>query len=415
MQADIITIGDELLIGQTINTNSAWIGKELSKLGMGIGRSITISDGREEILSALDESLRRSDLVIVTGGLGPTKDDITKETLCEFFDTELIMHPPVLERIRLFFEKRGREMLNSNMKQAELPASCLVLDNFLGTASGMWFEREGKVLVSIPGVPYEMKALMENEVLPRVQSFFSVSGMYHQTLMTQGIGESFLVEKIRDWEDRIYADGMGLAYLPSPGVVKLRITSKKGPEDAPRIEAYFKELEERLPQYVYGRNGATILEVVGDVLRQRGKTLGTVESCTGGGIAAAFVAIPGASDYFQGGLVTYSNALKMNLAHVNESTLISHGAVSEQVVGEMAANGRATLGVDYCIAVSGVAGPDGGTEEKPVGLVWCAVAGPDSVITRQFQFGSDRGRNIEMTILSATNVLRRLLLNQFDG
>jgi nicotinamide-nucleotide amidase len=410
MQADIITIGDELLIGQTINTNAAWIGQQLSLVGIAIGRSTTISDGRQEILASFSESLQRSELVIVTGGLGPTKDDITKETLCEFFETELELKQDVLLRIKEFFEKRGKEMLPSNIQQAELPKSCIVLDNFLGTASGMWFEKDGRVLASIPGVPYEMKAIMEEEVLPRAQAYFSVKGMYHQTLMTQGIGESFLAQKIEDWENRIYKDGLALAYLPSPGVVKLRLTSKKGIEDAELIDTYFRELEKSHPKYVYGRNGATIFDVVGQLLRSKGKTLSTVESCTGGGISAAFVASPGASDFLQGGIVTYSNELKINEAGVTETTIKKYGAVSEETVREMALGGQCKLKTDYCIAVSGIAGPDGGSDEKPVGLVWCAIAHPDGVTTKHFQFGTDRGRNLEMTALAAANMLRRVIL-----
>jgi nicotinamide-nucleotide amidase len=414
MQADIITIGDELLIGQTVNTNTAWIGQQLSLMGMPIGRTVTISDDREEILAAVEESLNRSNLVIVTGGLGPTKDDITKETLCEYFNTELVLYPDVLERITRYFEARGRSMLESNVQQAYLPKDCVVLDNHLGTASGMWFERGGRVVVSIPGVPYEMKALMENEILPRVKSVFSVSGMYHQTVMTQGIGESFLAELIKDWENRIYADGMGLAYLPSPGVVKLRITSKLGVQDSVRIEQYMSEIEKRLPKHVYGRNGESIVEVVAKLLRQSGKSFGTVESCTGGAIASAFVEVPNTSDFFNGSLITYSNEMKTQLCGVDKELLIKYGAVSEEVVKQMATGGAEHLGLDYCIAVSGIAGPDGGTDEKPVGMVWCAIKTPEKVVTRKFQFGTDRGRNIEMTVLSSVNLLRRAMLGQVD-
>ncbi len=410
MDADIITIGDELLIGQTVNTNASWIGKELALFGINIRRSTTISDERNEILSAVDESLRRSDLVIMTGGLGPTKDDITKETLCEYFDSELVLREDVLHRIEMYFKNKGREMLPSNIQQAELPKDCIVLDNDLGTASGMWFEKNGKVLVSIPGVPYEMKALMTKKILPRVKSFFSVSGMYHQTLMTQGIGESFLAEKIKHWEDRIYADRLSLAYLPSPGIVKLRLTSKKGIEDAEKIDAYFKELETQLPQFTYGKNGISIFETVGDLLRDKRKTVGTVESCTAGAISNAFVQIPNASDYFLGSLVTYSNDLKKALAGVRSLTLENHGAVSEEVVKEMAKGGREKLQVDYCIAISGIAGPDGGTDDKPVGTTWIALAFSDGVIAQKFQFGTHRGRNMEISALTAANLLRKKLL-----
>ena len=411
MQAAIITIGDELLIGQTLNTNAAWIGQELSNQGIRIYRSITIRDERKDILDVVDDYMNEADLVIVTGGLGPTKDDITKETLCDYFETTLELNDRVLNRIKKYFEARGKEMLPSNIQQAELPKGAIILDNNHGTASGMWFEKGGKVLVSIPGVPYEMKAIMNEEVLPRSKAKFGVTGNYHQTLMTQGVGESFLADQIKDWEDRIYGDDLFLAYLPSPGIVKLRLTSKNGATDAKKIENYFHELREKLPKYAYGMNGETIFEVVGGLLRKRGKTLGTIESCTGGGIANAFIQKSGSSDFFQGGLVTYSNELKVKLASVESETLDTYGAVSEETVKEMALGGMKNLNVDYSIAVSGVAGPDGGTEEKPVGTLWIAVGSPEGgVIAKKFLFGEHRGRNLEKTQLYAANMLRKVLL-----
>ena len=410
MFADIITIGDELLIGQTVNTNASWMGKELSNLGITVARSTTISDEREDILETLNEAIKRSDLIIFTGGLGPTKDDITKETLADFFGMKLVLKEDVLARVKGYFEAKGREMLPSNIQQAYLPDGCMVLDNHLGTASGMWFDYKGKIIVSLPGVPYEMKALMTEEVLPRVSAKYGVEGLYYQTLMTQGIGESFLAEKIKHWEDRIYKDNLSLAYLPSPGIVKLRLTSKEGSKDAEKIDAYFNELSKMLPQYVYGKNGESIFEVVTNLLRQNGATLGTVESCTGGGIAHSFVQLSGASDVFLGGLITYSNELKMQLAGVRSLTLENHGAVSEEVVKEMAKGGGQQLKVDYCIAVSGVAGPTGGSAEKPVGTVWIAIASKDRVVTKLLQLGNHRGRNIEVAGLSAVNLLRNMLV-----
>lgn len=410
MQTEIITIGDELLIGQTVNTNAAWIGKELSINGFNVFRCTTITDAQEDILISLENALSRSEFVIITGGLGPTKDDVTKETLCEFFDTKLTLRKDVLERIKMYFEDKGREMLPSNIQQAELPEACMVLDNHLGTASGMWFEKEGKIIVSIPGVPYEMKALMEQEILPRAKAHFSVNGLYYQTLMTQGIGESFLAEKIKNWEDRIYNDGLALAYLPSPGIVKLRLSSKKGTTDAQLINQYFDELKKQLPKYVYGTNDSSIFEVIGQLLKQKGLTLGTVESCTGGGIAHEIVQVSGSSAYFEGSLVTYSNRLKNKLALVQNKTLEKYGAVSEQVVREMAEGGRKVLGVDCIMAVSGVAGPDGGSPEKPVGTVWISIATPEITVAKKFLFGKDRGRNLTMTALSATNMLRQVIL-----
>jgi nicotinamide-nucleotide amidase len=412
MNVDIITIGDELLIGQTVNTNAAWIGQQLSLNGMNIARSTTISDTKEEILAAITEAFERSQLIIMTGGLGPTKDDITKETLCEFFDSELELKQDVLKRIESYFAAKGRNLLPANIKQAELPKDCIVLDNHLGTASGMWFKRNGKVLVSMPGVPYEMKALMENEVIPRAVDYFGVKGMYHQTLMTVGIGESALADKIANWEDRIYKDGLSLAYLPSPGIVKLRLTSKRGAEDKQLIDDYFEELENDLPHYVYGKNGITIFEVVSNLLRKKKASLSTVESCTGGLLAHSFVQFQGASDFFQGSFLTYSNELKTALAGVAPLTLENHGAVSEQVVKAMAIGGQKKLDTTYCLAISGVAGPDGGTAEKPVGTVWIALATPSAIIAERFQIGNNRSRNMEIACLLAANMLRKYLINQ---
>lgn len=414
MKAGIITIGDELLIGQTINSNAAWIGQELSSLGIDVCKSVTIRDERSDILDSVDEYFKKYDLIIVTGGLGPTNDDITKETLCEYFETTLELDKIVLSRIEAFFKERGKDMLDSNIKQAELPKDSITLENSHGTASGMWFERGGKVLVSMPGVPYEMKSIMTEEVLPRVTSQFGIKGSYYQTLMTQGVGESFLAEQIEDWENRLYEDGLTLAYLPSTGIVKLRLTSKKGVSDAPLIQNYFEELKKRLPEYVYGENEDSIYEVVGDILREKNQTLATVESCTGGGIANALVQSAGASDFFRGGIVTYSNDLKMQLVDVQESTLVKYGAVSEETVKEMAKGGRKVMNVDYLIAVSGIAGPDGGTDEKPVGTVWIAVAHPDGVEAKRFLFGAHRGRNLEKTMLYSANMLRRILLGICD-
>jgi len=411
MQAEIISIGDELLIGQTINTNASWLGAELALRGVSVKWGVTIADEKQAILQAFDTALKRSDLVIVTGGLGPTKDDITKHTLCEYFDTTLEINPEVLARIEKIFQHRGKPMLELNIQQAALPKSCEVLHNHHGTASGMWFEKNGSVLVSLPGVPYEMKGIMNDEVFHRLQERYQVSSIYHQTILTTGIGESLLAEKMEDWENRIRAAGLGLAYLPSPGMVKLRVSSPRGAADAALIESYLEEITLKLPYHVYGREQDQLSSVVGAILREKGLTVGTVESCTGGGLAEAFVEIPGASDYFTGSFVTYSNALKQKLSGVHAETLEAHGAVSEETVKEMSTGGLAQLGVDYCISTSGIAGPDGGTAEKPVGMVWISVASKEKVVAKQFNFGNNRERNIQMTIFAALNLLRSVLLN----
>jgi nicotinamide-nucleotide amidase len=409
MTAELISIGDELLIGQTINTNASWLGSELALQGIQVKWCTTISDDKKDILFTVDQALNRSQLVIITGGLGPTKDDITKHTLAEYFDTELVIDPTVLGKIQEYFRLRGREMLEVNTMQAALPKACTIIPNNHGTASGMWFEKNGSVLISLPGVPYEMKGLMKDSLLEKIRTHFNTKALYHKTILTTGIGESFLAETMADWENRIREKGLGLAYLPSPGLVKLRISSYKGEVEAPLIEQFFQEIEEKLPQYVFGYENDTLPEVVGRMLQEQGKTIGTVESCTGGGVANAIVSVPGSSAYFQGSLTTYSYELKTKLAGVNPQTLEKFGAVSEETVREMAIGGREELEVDYCISISGVAGPDGGTPDKPVGTVWMAIALEGECITKKINLGDNRERNIQMTIFASLNMLRNVL------
>lgn len=406
MRAEILSIGDELLIGQTINTNASWLGQECSKLGIRIVHVTTISDEKQLIKDAVDEAFKRADLVLVTGGLGPTKDDITKYTLCEYFDSELEIHIPTLQRIEAFFSKRNRPMLEVNIRQAELPKKCTILENVNGTAAGMWFEKDGKILISMPGVPYEMKGIMMDQAFPRLQEKFALKALYHRTLMTQGIGESFLADQLQDWENEVREKGLGLAYLPSPGMVKLRLTSYEGESRAEEIDAYFRQLEERFPNYVFGKEDETIQLVLGRLLREKKMTIGTVESCTGGSLAQTLVSVAGASDYFQGSFLTYTNELKNRLVDVSKHDLDTVGAVSREVVEQMAKNGRKKLGVDICISTSGVAGPDGGTDELPVGTIWIGIATKDKVSAKKFQFGDHRERNIQMTVLTALNLVR---------
>jgi nicotinamide-nucleotide amidase len=410
MLVEVIAIGDELLIGQTINTNAAWIGKELSLMGISVKRCTVISDDKDSIKNTIDEALKRAQLVLVTGGLGPTKDDITKHTLCEYFETELEINTEVLKRVEQFFKDRGREMLEVNKQQALLPKSATVMHNYHGTASGMWFEKEGSVLISMPGVPYEMKGIMKDEVFPKLKEKFQIASIYHKTILLQGIGESFLADKIQDWENRVRSYGLGLAYLPSTGIVKLRLTSSKGKVDAPAIDQFFDEIKEGFPVNYFGEGADNLSEVVGRILKANKKTIGTVESCTGGSLANRLVGVSGASNYFQGSFLTYSNELKNKIVEVTNESLKEYGAVSEQVVLQMAKNGREKLGVDYCLATSGIAGPDGGTEHKPVGTIWIGVAGEGFEKAYKFQFGNHRERNIEMTVLTALNLLRCSML-----
>lgn len=411
MKAELISIGDELLIGQTVNTNAAWLGKELSFRGVQVCNGVTISDKKEVILDALDVAVKRADLVIITGGLGPTKDDITKHTLCEYFEKELEINKEVLDRVEAFFKQRNRPMLEVNVQQAALPIGTEVLHNYHGTASGMWFEKSGVIVISLPGVPYEMKGIMMDEVFPRLQDQFGLSSIYHKTIHFQGIGESFLADQIQDWESSVRDEGLGLAYLPSPGIVKLRLTSLKGEVDAKKMDEYFDTLKKQFPINYFGEGEITMNEVVADLLINNNKTVGTVESCTGGNLAASFVSLAGSSSYYKGSFLTYSNELKELLVGVSRKNLVTKGAVSEEVVIEMAEKGRLKLGVDFCIATSGIAGPDGGTEEKSVGTVWIALASSDGVVAKKFLFGNNRQRNLDMAVLTALNLLRIKLLS----
>ncbi|MBL1279391.1 MAG: competence/damage-inducible protein A [Fluviicola sp.] len=406
MKTELISIGDELLIGQTVNTNASWIGEQLATRGANVQNAVTIQDEREAIISALDLALTRSDVVIITGGLGPTKDDITKRVLAEYFDTELVINEEVLTRVRGFFESRGKEMLDINIQQAALPKSANILHNEVGTASGMWFEQDGKVIISLPGVPYEMKHLLSNEGFDKIFKKFGVQEMYSRTIQFQGIGESYLADKIADIEDDLRRNDIKLAYLPSTGVLRLRFNGDSSKKVKQLISDAIAELKLRLPKYLFGESGKSLSEVVGELLLDKKSTVGTVESCTGGAIAKEFVQVAGSSRYFQGSIVSYSNELKANIVGVEESSLEEFGAVSEEVVLQMAKNGRKKLNVDYCIATSGVAGPTGGTDEKPVGLVWIAIAGPNFSKAYRFQFGNHRGRNIQSTVLTGLNLLR---------
>ncbi|MEQ8624765.1 MAG: competence/damage-inducible protein A [Vicingaceae bacterium] len=411
MEAELITIGDEILIGQTIDTNSAWMAKQLYELGINISRITSIKDEKAEIISALTEASTRSKLVLLTGGLGPTKDDITKKVLCDFFETELVRNKAVEEKIEEYFNYRGRQILETNLQQADLPKDCVVLHNELGTASGMWFEKNGTVVVSMPGVPYEMKGLMSNEVLPKVKQHFTLSKLYHKTIMTEGIGESFLAEIVKDWENSLEIQGIKIAYLPSPGMVRVRLSAAGGDytELKNKVDKKAKELNTLVPQYIFGEDDIAMEKAIGDTLLAKQKTVATAESCTGGNIAKLLTSVPGSSVYFLGSIVSYSNAAKTNLLGVDSSDIENYGAVSETVVRQMAIGARKKLNADYAIATTGVAGPDGGTEEKPVGTVWIAVAAEAGVFAKKFQFEKDRGRNILRSSLAGISMLRRLL------
>jgi nicotinamide-nucleotide amidase len=410
MKIEIIAIGDELLIGQTVNTNASWLGQEFSLRGYQITRALSIADDPTQIIAALDAVFPDTNCVIITGGLGPTKDDLTKHTLAAYFDSELAIDEATLAQIIAFFEGRNKPMLEVNVQQAALPVKAKILKNRRGTAAGMWFEKQDVIFISLPGVPYEMKTIMTEEAFPLIEERFGKSTLFHRTLLTQGIGESFLAEQIADWEDRVRAAGLGLAYLPAPGLVKLRLTSYKGIEEEILIDTLFTELKNRLPEAVFGEGDQALESVLGNLLLEKKLSIGTVESCTAGKLAQTIASVPGASAYYQGALLTYSNELKNRIAEVSNEALSKFGAVSEQVAIEMAANGKRILGVDYCLSTTGVAGPTGGTPEKPVGLVWIGLSGPKGTIAKSFRFGDNRQRNIEMTVLSAMNWLRYQLV-----
>jgi len=415
VKAEIITIGDEILIGQTIDTNSAWLGEQLHLIGVKLNRIVTISDTPEAILEAIEDSFNRADLILMTGGLGPTQDDVTKETLAKYFETVLERNQEILEAIDSYFSAKGLQMLESNRKQADLPKDAKILRNTRGTAMGMWFEKNGKVLISMPGVPYEMKGIMRDHGLRMLQDFFPTKTILHQTIQTQGIGESFLAEKISDWETALRNDGIALAYLPSPGLVKLRLTAyaDNGNKEAivAKMTRYISELEKRVPEYIFGREKDTVAKAIQELFQFRGLTLAAAESCTGGLIAHEITSIPGSSIHFLGSMVTYSNRSKTAILGVKQESLEKYGAVSEQVVREMAEGVRQKLGSDYAIATSGVAGPDGGTVEKPVGTVWVSIAGSEKTLAKKLNLGKSRERNIRISMLNALNWLRQEIIS----
>jgi nicotinamide-nucleotide amidase len=411
MFAEIITIGDEILIGQIVDTNSAWMGKALNKAGVFVKQISSVSDNRQHILRALDEAKNRADIILITGGLGPTKDDITKSTLCEYFGVDLVFSDQVYADVEAIFALYGKPVTPINRKQAEIPQGCVALRNKNGTAPGMWFEKDGKIFVSMPGVPYEMKGILEDEVIPRLKQKFTLPHILHRTLLTQGIGESALSELIADWEDSLAAKHIKLAYLPSPNKVRLRMTTSGSDKQELEQLVAIKEQELRalVGEYIYGTEEEKIEEMIGHRLRARNEKLGLAESCTGGYISHLITSIPGCSDYYEGSVVTYSYAQKVRHLNVQQKSLDEFGAVSQQVVEEMALGALSALNVDHAIAVSGIAGPGGGSPSKPVGTVWIAIASAGKVFSERFQFGANRERNILKTADAALIMLLRAL------
>jgi nicotinamide-nucleotide amidase len=413
MKAEIITIGDELLIGQVVDTNSAWMGEVLNQIGIKINRITSISDNREEIISTLKEASQRAKLILITGGLGPTNDDITKKTLADFFGVSMRFDEKAFEDVVHLFSIRGREVSAINRMQAEVPENCITLYNKVGTAPGMWFDEKDVVYVSMPGVPYEMKYLMENEVIPRVKERFKTPYIVHSTILTFGIGESFLAEKIAAFENAL-PDNIKLAYLPSAGSVRLRLSGSGENEQElnTMVSQLTTTLSDLIPEFIYGYDKDELPKVVGDMLKSKGLTLATAESCSGGFMAHLITSIPGSSAYYMGSSVTYSNESKTQLLNIPPSLIEQHGAVSEPVVLAMVESVKKLFNVDCAIATTGVAGPGGGTPEKPVGTVWVGVSTPFETKTYLLKLGDNRLRTIEVAALSGLNLLRKTLLKK---
>ena len=411
--ASIITIGDELLIGQVIDTNSAWIAKELNKIGIFVKHRVAVGDVWEDIWHSLNEESKHADIILLTGGLGPTADDITKPLLCEYFGGRMVMHQPTLDFVTHLFEHvLQRQMIERNKKQAEVPDICTVLLNEKGTAPGMLFEKEGKIFISMPGVPGEMKWITENHVIPIIKHKFQLGFIEHRTLLTAGIGESFLAEKIKDFEAQIPSH-LKLAYLPNYGMVRLRLTGfgDQLNELNLLLDDQFKQLKLEVKDFLVTDRDLPLEAVVGNLLKEKNQTIATAESCTGGYIAHLLTSIPGSSAYFTGSVVSYSNKIKEEILHVKPETLTEFGAVSKETVTEMALNILELMKTDYAIAVSGIMGPDGGSPEKPTGLVWIAVASKNNIIVTQFNFRYERSRNIQATATNAMNLIRQLIVD----
>jgi nicotinamide-nucleotide amidase len=405
--AELLTIGDEILYGQIVDTNSQWMSVELSNAGIKVIRKTTVGDLEHEIITAFAEAEKRADIVLITGGLGPTSDDLTKPCLAKYFNCEMRMHDEALAEVTEFFKSRGRELTEVNRQQASLPVCCEKVTNKMGTAPGMWFKRNDKVFVSMPGVPHEMKRMMTDIVIPKLQQTFKTPTIHHTVIRTVGIGESFLAEKITDWEKSLPAH-IRLAYLPSLGEVKLRLTAMGENKEQLQQEAMslVNKLKPLAGEYIFGLGEDPLEKVLGNLLREKKLTLATAESCTGGYLSHLITGVPGSSAYFIGGIVPYDNKLKTEQLGVNPETLEKYGAVSEETIREMANLVRVKFKTDIGIATSGIAGPDGGTTDKPVGTVWIAYADKHNTVTRKLQLSKDRTINIRMASVSALNLVR---------
>ncbi len=412
-KADLITIGNELLSGRTTDTNSAWLANQLDQLGIKISRISSVGDTRDDILKILHEAGERAGVVIMTGGLGPTSDDITKPVLCEFFGTQLVFSEEVFNHIKTLLAGRDCKVNENNRKQAEIPESAIPLHNALGTAPGLWFEKGETIYISLPGVPFEMKDLVTTQVIPRLKSQLTFPPSCYRTIITQGSFEAHLAEILSGFEEQLPA-GISLAYYPSPGIIKLKIGGTGEDQETLRksVEGEVARLREIIPQLIVGYDEETLETIIGKLLTGREETLAVAESCTGGAIASLITAVPGSSAYFKGGIVAYSNEIKKDQLAISPTILDTYGAVSKQVVEDMAVNVRLLFSSTYAIAVSGIAGPTGGTPEKPVGTTWIAVSSAGSVESAMFLLGDNRQRNIQRASVTALNMLRKMILTQ---
>lgn len=408
MLAEIITIGDEILIGQITNTNASWIARELNMFGIRVSRMVSVGDAKNEIIDALTEASKRAGIIIITGGLGPTSDDITKPVLCEYFDSKLIFVKEVYEHVEKFIIARGSKMNDFNKGQAYVPEKCKVLFNHIGTAPGMEFKKDGCLYFSLPGVPFEMEALMKEKVILSIISEFKLKEITHKTIITQGLGESMLAETIAPWEKQLPSN-VKLAYLPSPGIVKLRLSCYHEDNAIKVLDNEANKLNNFIGDYILSFQDETPEQILGRLLNAKNKTISTAESCTGGKISQLITSVSGSSNYFKGAVVAYSNEIKRDVLGVDENLLISYGAVSQQVVESMAAGALSKFKTDYAIAISGIAGPSGGTPDKPVGTVWLALASAEKVVSHKFQFAENRERNILRSAVIALGMMIKFI------
>ena len=411
VQATIITIGDELLIGQVVDTNSAWMAQELNKAGIRVARRVAVGDVWDEIWNALDEEQQHAGIILITGGLGPTSDDITKPLLCKYFGGKMIVNEEARQNVLDIFTKLNRPIIERNLLQAEVPDNCRAIQNKRGTAPGMWFQKNGKIFVSMPGVPHEMKGMMEDDVVPELCKYFTFPHIAHRTLLTAAVGESFLAELIKDFEEALPAH-IKLAYLPNYGMVRLRLSST-GMDAAgieKEIDGQFTQLQSLVNEFMVTNVDEPMEKLIGRLLVERGKTLCTAESCTGGYIAHLLTSIPGSSKFYDGSVISYSYKAKEDLLQVDKNILETRGAVSEEIVTQMARGALKNIGSDYVIAVSGIMGPDGGMPDKPVGTAWVAIGSKSKIEAKKLSFRFDRARNIQLTATNALNLLRKFIL-----